>query len=170
MRITSGSSSSSLLFCIQINNSSFNNGYTVASGGGMYLFLGNSLVHEECYCSISSSSFTGNVATYSGGGLFTTGLSLNLFNTTFYENIAKDGPGGGVHVDSIRLVIMTITFANTSFVRNNANDGGGAYVSFNNASIHIIQSYFESNKATKNGGAISITSDETQTLFTRFSI
>ena len=167
-----------LLFCIQIYNSSFNYGYA-DKGGGLYAELGTvTKVEEQCYYSIYSTSFKGNI----GGGLYIGYLSVNLLNVTFLENNAK-GSGGGVQVGYERSSsFKTITFTNTSFIGNRANEGGGVYIGRSYAvfflgstflgnvavqfdgggvsiycnSMNIIRCYFEKNEAKTNGGAISM--------------
>ena len=178
MRIkTESRGNTTLLFCIQIHNSSFSDGYA-ERGGGLYADLDSASsslykVEEQC---ISSTSFKSNI----GGGLYINRLSLNLLNVSFLENNAK-GSGGGVQVGYERpFSFKTITFTNTSFIGNRALEGGGVYVGTSYAvfflgstfsgnvavqfdgggvsiyckSMNIIRCYFENNEAKTNGGAI----------------
>ena len=155
--ITESQGPTTLLFCIQIFNSSFSDGYS-DRGGGLYAALGSDImsssptVKEQCFCSISSTSFKGNT----GGGLYISHLSLNLLNVTFLGNNAK-GSGGGVHVGNrYQFQFKTITFTNTSFIRNRAGQGGGVYVGSNNCTVSFLGSAFSGNMALHDGGGIKI--------------
>ena len=160
MRIMNKSrGTTTLLFCIQIYyNSSFSDGYA-DNGGGLYAKLGTRAffnspsfpeVEEQCYCSISSTSFKGNI----GGGLYISHLSLNLLDVTFLENNAE-GSGGGVHVEHYEFSFKTITFTNTSFIRNRAREGGGVYAK-NNYAVYFLGSTFSGNMAVLDGGGINV--------------
>ena len=143
-----------LLFCIQIHNSSFSDGYA-DRGGGLYADSGPFKVKEQCYCSISSTSFKGNI----GGGLYINRLSLNLLNVTFVENNNAMGSGGGVQVGYIYehpFTFKTITFTNTSFIGNRARAGGGMYVG-SSYGVSFLGSTFSGNLAVHfDGGGLSI--------------
>ncbi|KZX14917.1 putative outer membrane protein PmpI precursor [Methanobrevibacter cuticularis] len=92
-----------------------------------------------------NNNFTNNKATNNGGGIYTDNV-LAISGSSFVNNVATNN-GGGISV----LSTSRTTIASTKFTSNSAKNGGGVY---NNAPLAISNSYFNSNKANANGGAI----------------
>eukprot|EP00210_Caulerpa_lentillifera_P003959 g3778.t1 len=126
-----------------------------ASSGGACIFELNSQVSGD------SLHFENNTAHENhGGSIYLASESrLELINSTFRRNIAQsyggvvyarnlaNDLGGAIHLNncSISLVDVTINSNNAAF--------GGAMYAFN-ASIEVMHSMLEINRASKSGGAI----------------
>lgn len=114
------------------------NGYTTASGGGIF--------NNHSTLTISNCLVTGNSAN-SGGGIYhftTTGQSLALLASTVSRNSATVD-GGGIETSGI----MTVT--NSTIFGNSANAGGGIR-HFGNGALTVTASTIASNSATTGGG------------------
>ena len=95
---------------------------------------------------IIHSTFSNNSATNgSGGGVANVGGTATITNSAFSNNSAT-GDGGGVFNDG------TLTIANSAFSNNSANAGGG--VINNSGTATILNSTFSGNSVTYNGGGV----------------
>ncbi|MGD8457407.1 MAG: sortase [Anaerolineales bacterium] len=125
-----------------ITNSTFS-GNTAVEGGGI-----NNAVSTSAITTIDNVTFSTNMATVSGGGIYVNGVISIITNSIFSDNTATDS-GGGIFNN-----FGTITsIENSIFSVNSAmNRGGGIY---NNETIDTITtSTFSNNTASSLGGGI----------------
>jgi len=87
-------------------------------GGAVYLL-------ENCEVSISASNFEGNFSDLGGGGIYNQGGILTVASSSFNQNIALPGNGGGIDL----LGGGTATISNSEFTSNSAISGGGIFIS-----------------------------------------
>lgn len=103
---------------------------------------------------IQDSGIRRNVATLSGGGVFTTSSTNTIDETEFENNRASDNGGGLFQTQS------TSSISRTEFVENTAINGGGIFNDGNadvpalNSSITMSSCCLHRNTATGFGGAI----------------
>ncbi|MCX7424360.1 MAG: right-handed parallel beta-helix repeat-containing protein [Planctomycetia bacterium] len=115
------------------------------SGGGIF---------NSGTLTVSNSAFSGNSASYNGGGIYSSNdnvtATLTVTNCKLSSNSA-DYYGGGVYSDSGTLMVM-----NTTFSGNSANYGGGG-ISSHFGTLTVNDSTFSGNSASNDdggGGAI----------------
>ncbi len=96
---------------------------------------------------VNESTLTGNSATNDGGGIYTFSGTTNVAHTGFLSNIAS-GSGGGIYNNG------TMTVSGSSFSADQAGEAGGIY----NASgtLTITDTTFASNSGNLWGGGIEI--------------
>ena len=132
-------------------------GNTASNGGGVYLDVRGqtriveSIIHE-------------NVGLGFGGGIGVTGNGdLYVTATTISENLALEGDGGGIDVDSDfrgRVIIDSSTLA-----ENTGYEGGGINMRVSNRGfLAILNSTLSGNTASRRGGGVYFrsTDDEGQ--------
>ena len=112
-----------------------------AYGGGVFQSGTNWTV------TISNSAIENNLASITGGGVYTSG-SATLINTQLYENTAAMH-GGGLHVNS-----GSASLIGGSVSANHASDGNGGGVNVND-DLTVSGTHFQGNIAGNSGGAIS---------------
>jgi predicted outer membrane repeat protein len=106
---------------------------------------------------IRSSSFERNEAGMDGGGLHFSGENLNIINSTFLHNRARNG--GGIHQAAISeptyisRADSTLMVTRSTF-KENAVDGEGGGI-YNEGSITANLSDFTGNEAGGSGGGIA---------------
>ena len=133
---------------LTISNSQFINNTAIDSNGGAASILGGRI-------SINNSYFESNSAT-NGGGVYACGKyhrisSLDISNTTFYNNTAILG-GGGFFTE---YCDSTANILSNQFLYNIASREGGGIRYTNtdyNRSININGTYFTQNYASFGGG------------------
>jgi hypothetical protein len=113
-----------------VNGSAFRGG-GIVSGGGTTL-------------TVTNSTFSGNSASFQGGGIFNGG-TLAIANSTFYGNSAGS-EGGGIFNGG------TLTVTNSTFSGNSADSGGGMS---NGGTLTLTNSTFSGNSARSGGGMAS---------------
>ena len=155
--------------CIFRNN-------TAPLGGAIYSVLGsyNILEVEDCIfinnslsaiytagalTTISRSTFNGN----QGGGFYGGAISgsgkVNIFNSSFMYNKAKQGDGGAICCNGADLQIVNCTFAYNSVERDssyNPKPSGGIFSSNTGTNATIINSIFWQNTANNEQRSISV--------------
>ena len=120
---------------VQLNNSRISdNSVLVVNGGGIYqAFISATL-------QIANSDFERNSAPTDGGGIYNSGGTTTIHNTTFLTNEAGDR-GGGLANDAVGQ----LTLLNSQFISNTAEAlGGGLYSS---GTITVGQTLFQGNSA-----------------------
>ena len=157
---------------VDIRGSTFNNNKAILHGA---LFI-DTAQHP---CGITSSSFTGNLASAGeGGAIYMSGVAdLNIATCNFSSNVAFSG--GAVCFTSIQAAILvngsdfdsnsaessggglavlvgSIATTNTSFVNNTAGSGGGAVLCRDCLEVTTDDSRFFDISAEEYGGAIKI--------------
>ncbi len=118
------------------------NGYSGFVGGGIHNSGGT--------LTVSNSTFSGNTAAASGGGIFNINNgTLTVSNSTFSGNSAR-GNGGGIYN------VGTLTVSNSTFSGNIAlgkSQGCGIY---NGGTLTVSNSTFSGNSAIYGGGIYNI--------------
>ena len=131
--------SSSTAKTLEITDSTFTGNHAV-HGGGIFMHRGVLLVDR--------SMFTLNTAAEQGGGLAhdyteTATDLVVVTNTTFYDNEATSGTGGGAFSEGY--------FINTTFVANSAGDDGGGLARNVLGAVDVANSIFAHNTAGDDG-------------------
>jgi hypothetical protein len=133
-------------FTITGGNANVNSAITVETlaisrrfGGGMF--------NRDSSPSISNTSFSGNSADNSGGGMYNLDSSSPSISNTSFSGNSADNSGGGMRNDSSSPSIL-----NTSFSGNSAGDGGGMYNFASSPSI--LNTSFNGNSANNSGGGV----------------
>lgn len=126
-----------------------NNTHT-SSAGAIY-------VDETSELAINNVQFDSNTASggsSSGGAIYSKG-DLTVKNSTFQNN--SGGFGGAIEF------LKEFSIQNSKFYNNSSNHGGGAIYGGSNSKndVSIEDCYFEGNKTSSSGGAISISSIKT---------
>ncbi|PRP81904.1 serine/threonine protein kinase 4, CTR4 [Planoprotostelium fungivorum] len=135
-------------------------------GGAVSIQLLSPMNELKC----TDSSFDGNIAYGSGGGISSTSANQTFIsNCNFTSNIANKG--GSLHTEQYTYV------ENSQFTSNNATNEGGAFYHNRRAydrvkrsegrGTQIVSSSFEENWAGVQGGACSIVSPIYEVLFDR---
>ncbi len=105
---------------LEVNNSRFVQNYASSSGGAISLNGGG-------YARIANSSFEGNTAGYQGGAIATTSGGLNISNSNFLENHARQGgviAASGSRTDGpVPIAITHVTMRG-----NKASEGESIYI------------------------------------------
>lgn len=128
---------------IRISEISFN--HAGRQGGGIFKIAGA----DRLPTTISGSTFQGNTAEWSGGGIYIRGTALSIAGSLFLENQAAEY-GGGLSFENSST--ESVSIRSTTFEKNTARmDGGGIH--FWGELLNISYSAFNSNSA-ENGGAI----------------
>ena len=114
--------------------------------GGAIFLTGND-------CNISNASFTNcsvkwDATNCSGGAIYIIGNNTNITNVNFTNNTSPQD-GGAIYVTGTNFILDGGNFTN-----NTAKLRGGAIFLTDNKESKILNSYFESNYAGRNGGAI----------------
>lgn len=136
-------------------------------GAGIYIENQQNLILE-----IDSCTFSNGESRLLSGGLSinassSTGISLNISNTVFYNNSGNTG-GGFSFADRTSTNMDSLLFEmrlhKTDFVNNNARGEGGGFSWFSNRAITSIvleDCLFENNYTGNDGGAFYFTEDAT---------
>ncbi len=122
---------------LTINDSYFENNITEKYGGAI-------CSGSDCTVNLKNVTFKNNLADSIGGAIFAYG-SLSIESCFFEENKASSGGAIGV--------MKNVEIKETSFTRNVAQYGG-AIIEYGGELVIKENSTFESNEATKQGGAI----------------
>ena len=159
----------------KVYNSVFINNHAY-DGGAIYVGEGSGHIN------VTGSTFSENVALTTGGAISIEASAVNINDSYFHENIAKDGGAvyvGGEGTDNyvyssvfegnraigdenamngiggaIDWVASSGTIVDTRFTDNCADYGGGVYFGGKSNASNIINCTFERNQAKYNGGAI----------------
>ena len=129
-------------------------------GGGIYADTGVVTVSSG---SIEANSAAAGGGIYSASGTVTLSgtLSSSVYSTTFENNSATSGNGGGVLVDTGTLVASTVSFSGNTASEN----GGGVWVGAGSATLTSVSA---SGNSAKNGAAVFV--DEGSAAFDAGSV
>ena len=137
-----------------ITNSKFNeNKATNYRGGAIYYAAyesqagTNKLVIDNC--EFGRNEVKGSSGTPAGGAIWTNRTMEMKGNGVFEENSASN-LGGAIYVTNGN----TYNITGQTFKNNSAKDGGALYSNNASANVVLVDSKFESNTTTNNGGAI----------------
>lgn len=123
-------------FSVKISNLRMSNGKGSTVGA----------LHNSGQTTLTSTSFTGNIAKNSGGAIYNKYGSLNIINSSFTSNGATSGFGGAIYNQA------SLAITNTNFTSNKAVTGGGAI--FNVGKLSISSCNFNYNHVTGGGAAL----------------
>ena len=121
------------------------NGNSSANGGGIYL--------ESTDAIITGIQINGNIASDSGGGIYSFGgspeISYNIITENYAnQNISEHGYGGGIHCfGGAPSITYNEIDENSAFI-----DGGGIYVKYSNPVIQYNTSISDNYAGDKGGG------------------
>ena len=140
---------------VVISNTIFSNNYARSNGGGFY--SANNDVIGLIDIEITNSRFSDNIAAYSGGGLHSDGIHRELItNTTFSNNSAISGDGGGIYYGQNGVTISSVT--NSIFWKNSnegSNNVGGADIEDRpSSSANVTYSLTQENSRFSSGTGI----------------
>ncbi|MES2391207.1 MAG: IPT/TIG domain-containing protein [Acidobacteriota bacterium] len=127
---------------ILLNNVVFNqNDSAYASGGGINASNG-------AIVTLLNSTVSNN---YDGGGVFVSGATVNLYNTTISGN-SNQNDGGGVEIENGGHVTM----ANVTISGNSTSYAGGILVNGATASLYMERTTVSGNNASAGEGAVLV--------------
>ncbi|MEW6776889.1 MAG: right-handed parallel beta-helix repeat-containing protein [Bdellovibrionota bacterium] len=134
-----------------------NEAYEGGSGGGLYVYDNNENYVIEGNVSITDSTISGNTASSSGGGIYTSD-SLTLINTAVDDNVASfdnccEYAGGGIYFGS-ESGSVTILGGSVSGNSAYSSDGGGIYFSSFDGTLDITGAVIDGNYSDSSGGGI----------------
>ena len=111
----------------------------------------------ETRTTITGTSFTGNRAVNSGGGLFSrSGGSIAIQNSNFTANEASQQDGGALSL----VGDATTSIVGSTFEQNTSADQGGAISVGASSDLTIQDARFERNTSVSDGGAIAHNASE----------
>lgn len=123
------------------------------SGGAVYLLDDENYPRERAanQSLIANSYFEGNNTLGGGGGLWfmTESGSLDLQNTTFFDNSTTAGMGMG---GAIALVSGPTQITHCTFAQNHAQFHGGGIQAAGDAAVTVTNSLFYDNTSDRDGG------------------
>jgi predicted outer membrane repeat protein len=94
-------------------------------------------------------TFSGNTATFGGGGFFTQSGTTTIDSCLFTGNTAPTGTGGGLTNSAASLIIR-----NSTFTGNSAGSGGSGIFTAYGGTMTVTNSTFNGNTASYYGSAI----------------
>ncbi|MCI0643080.1 MAG: hypothetical protein L0Y70_28765, partial [Gemmataceae bacterium] len=89
--------------------------------------LGGALQSEDATLTVANSTFAGNVATTSGGGVLVFGGTATITNSTFSNNAAENHGGGIFNSGVLNLVNNTLTLNLANSDDSGTGNGGGLF-------------------------------------------
>lgn len=113
---------------------------TIVKGSG---FAGGGIYNNGGTLSVTSSTFSANIAAGGGGGIYNNGGTLTVTSSTFSGNLDGGGGGGGI-LNSGTLAVTSSTFS--------ANTGAGGGGIHNSGTLTITNSTFSANTGLGGGG------------------
>lgn len=129
-----------------INSSRINFNHSARRGGGIF----KDGFGTSPPMAIYGTTFEGNIANWSGGGIFVWGTPLMISGSRFINNFANEY-GGGLGYEDYGSETVTIT--KCTFEGNSSKSAGGA-IYFSGDRMDINSSTIQNNYAEKNGGGI----------------
>ncbi|MGO9914062.1 MAG: choice-of-anchor Q domain-containing protein [Isosphaeraceae bacterium] len=100
---------------------------------------------------IENDTFTSNAAVYYGGAIYNVGGALDVIGSTFTNNTATFGQGGGIdNTESASGTLGTLTVSNSSFTGGVAFQGGAINNKY--GTLTVTGSNLQNNAATEGGG------------------
>jgi hypothetical protein len=133
-----------------LENTIVSNNRTNGFGGGMYASPGAYLL-VDFPITLTDCSIINNSATY-GGGVFTTGSHVSMFNSTLGSNSASDD-GGGIYFYGGSL-LKILTLHNSNVIHNVAGRSGGGIL-IPDGAAELVKSTISDNRAGLHGGGVS---------------
>lgn len=135
-----------------INSSFIGNSATAGDGGAIFSDSGSTNI--IVVNSIFKNNYANGGKEKRYGGAIRSRSVVTVDNSTFIDNWAEN-LGGAIYTETLNSV------KNSVFISNHAKEGGAIYVN-KKCPISVTNSYFQSNKATKDrGGAIYTDSKDT---------
>ena len=161
--------------CIFVDNTAHETG-GVMSGEATNLSIASSIfksylaktgavlvINSSSVMSFHNSEYTDNEAYEIGGALILKGNTIGLYNCTFTKNLVlPHGFGGAINI----IFSSSLMIYYTKFMGNEAKLGGALNID-NTSKTILLKCLFSYNIAMNNGGAISISSDESEVHITR---
>lgn len=120
-----------------------NDGGASGSGGGAYIYNGST-------ATLDSVTFQGNTAKRAGGAHISNS-TVTVSNSSFLNNTATGGDGGGMYV----YPTSPITLTNVAFISNTAQSSGGGIYLFKDNTLVGTDLTFRGNNADFGGGGLA---------------
>jgi len=143
-----------------INNTTIINNVATTAGGGAILNLGADAIFEDCL-------FASNEARWGGAMVIQdSGTQSTLKNTAYLSNSSEDF-GGAISLTGEGK----LTIENSRFERNTSGSGGAINIVEEGADLtqmNITNTIFNNNTATEEGGALNISSANTNIISSLF--
>ncbi|WP_188118152.1 Ig-like domain repeat protein, partial [Methanobrevibacter millerae] len=161
------------IVCLAANSTVINSRFTdnnAHEGGAIYVTSGAGNTN------ITGSEFRRNTAFEYGGAIGLRASAVNVNESKFYDNVAKEGGalylGGKGITNTVSLSVFegnnategyggainwlasSGNITDSNFTKNSAIYGGGIALGINSADSHLVNITFDGNYAYKNGGAI----------------
>ena len=131
-------------------------------GGGDIVINGNDAIRifwVDSQLTLNHITVThGKCTSCLGGGIYTSGGSLNIMNSTFSNNIEAISSFGG-----------PVTISNSTFTGNNGLYGGGVSASGAGSTLTVSDSIFSNNNSTSGGGSAIYTDGVSNVTNSTFS-
>ncbi|MBN2024305.1 MAG: hypothetical protein JW809_16090 [Pirellulales bacterium] len=123
-------------------------GNSAAEGGGIFN------AGESAHSTVTRTGFSGNSAGR-GGGIVNELGTLDVDDSTFWENSASDDGGGAIWIGGGATIVAESTFLGNSASGAQGNGGAvGCAEDVASGTLAIVDSTFESNTASASGGAV----------------
>ena len=159
---------------LTVTNSAFENSFVASQGGAIYwegnatiasstfttndaAFEGGAIYHDNSgadgVLTVSSSAFNDNSGE-PGGAIFSSGLAVNVTDSTFTQNTTagQNATGGAISVDGANLTVASSTFTQNSASPSISATGGAIYGV--NSDMVISTSTFDGNTSTGDAGGV----------------
>ena len=146
--VISGSTFSSNRATVTSNNESL--------GGGALFVVGEATISDSTF---SNNRVSTSAAKQGGGAIFVSGdtqIISSIFEDNIYTNSTNSAEGGGGAIYAIGQVSLNQSHFKTNEVKGptGGGQGCGGAVYANNATVNVLDCYFEDNIADFNGGAL----------------
>lgn len=143
-----------------IKNSTLINNKATTAGGGAIVSMGSDATFEDCL-------FASNTARWGGAMVIQDSESQSTIKTTAYLSNTSEDIGGAISLTGEGK----LTIENSKFERNNSGTGGAINIVEEGADLaqmNITNTIFNNNTATIEGGALNISSANTNIVSSLF--
>ncbi|GMH38954.1 hypothetical protein BSKO_06852 [Bryopsis sp. KO-2023] len=134
-----------------IEKSNFTRNTAISVGGAIESGYSSIMVEEKLHIELKEVEVKDNRAGDAGGGIRLVGVDLEMEDSLWQGNSARD-TGGAVHLIQVIGISPIATIKATKFIGNGADVGGGVYVQ--NGDVSLSDCAFEANIADFKGGAL----------------
>jgi uncharacterized repeat protein (TIGR02543 family) len=128
-------------------------GLTIEDGSALY---GAGIYANYCYCSIdiTDSGILGNAAAYYGGGIYGTGVTLDVTDSSYMFGNTANYDGGGIYVEDGSMDVTYSDISNNTAGVASGGTGGGGIWDEDSGTDYVSHSVISGNTADYYGGGI----------------